>query len=60
VVEGSGAGAEGLLYRVQAVQNIHAFSVIGWTDLSVNRDGRRRLGLDLAAKEEAGGAAVGA
>jgi hypothetical protein len=29
VVEGSGAGAEGLLDRVQAVQNIHAFSVIG-------------------------------
>ena len=29
VVEVSGAGAEGLLDRVQAVQNIHAFSVIG-------------------------------
>ncbi len=29
VVEGSGAGAEGLLDRVQAVQNIHRFSVLG-------------------------------
>ena len=29
VVEGSGAGAESLLDRVQAVQNIHCFSVKG-------------------------------
>ena len=29
VVERAGAGAEGLLNRVQAVQNIHGISVIG-------------------------------
>ena len=53
VVEGSGAGAEGLLDRVQAVQNIHCFSVIGM-------EGEEDLGLRLVAEDEACGAAVGA
>jgi hypothetical protein len=53
VVEGSGAGAEGLLDRVQAVQNIHSVSVIGM-------EGGESLGRGLMAEDEAGGAAVGA
>jgi hypothetical protein len=34
VVEGASAGAEGLFDGVQAVQNIHRFSVIGFETLN--------------------------
>ena len=47
VVEGAGAGAESLFDGVQAVQNIHRFSVIGFES-----------GGGSGTKDEAGGAAV--
>jgi hypothetical protein len=53
VVEWSCAGAEGLFDGVQAVQNIHGFSVIGM-------EAGAGSGLLLMAEDEAGGAAVGA
>jgi hypothetical protein len=49
VVERAGAGAEGLFDGVQAVQNIHGFSVIGFE----TEEGS-------VPQDEAGGAAVGA